>query len=58
MTGALQMVDESRLLAGQIPRVPERLADDTVMPATLILSPAMIAIFAPLAVRRDRRSVG
>jgi ABC-2 type transport system permease protein len=39
---ALQMAEESRLLAGrilrQIPRVPERLADNTLMPVIFVLT--------------------
>jgi ABC-2 type transport system permease protein len=42
MSAALQLIDESRLLAGrtlrQIPRVPERLADNTVMPVIFVLT--------------------
>jgi ABC transporter DrrB family efflux protein len=42
MSAAMQTVDESLLLAGrilrQIPRVPERLADNTVMPVLFVLT--------------------
>ncbi len=42
MSAALQMAEQSRLLAGrilrQIPRVPERLADNTVMPVIFVLT--------------------
>jgi ABC-2 type transport system permease protein len=42
MSAAVQAVAESRLLAGrilrQIPRVPERLADNTIMPVVFVLT--------------------